>query len=349
MTWTVERVPAPTGQAVLHTTAVLAATGVLPMTGVLPTAGVDSGAAWAFGIAVGSSLHTLVFRRAEHDWRPVDVPDIGRANKAVVLSDTELWIVGDGTSLHGIGDDWRVVPLAPSDRAAQLFGLIAFAGSDVWTAGYAPGDGAARGTIQRWDGTSWTEQPLPDVAGSWALAGIGGVAQDDLWAVGQRHGPTGAMVALHRDGDVWRSVPVPVPDDGAAELGTVLALASDDVWAAGCRRPAAGAVRLPVAVHWDGVEWSLLDVPDGQGHIRELATDGRRVFGVGSAGDRPWVVELSEGGHRAVPAPPTPDGATRCSLHGGAVLPDGRLLVVGASSDSPTDARPYVAVLTDEG
>jgi hypothetical protein len=330
MVWAVERVPAPTGQSVLH------------------TAAAGHGTAWAFGVAVVGSLSTLVFRRDERGWQRVDVPDVGRANKAVVLSETELWIVGDGTSLHRIGDDWREVALSPSDRSAQMFGLIAFGESDLWTAGYAPGPDRASGTVQRWDGTSWTGQSLPDVAERWALAGIGGVAPDDLWAVGGVHGRTGAAVALHRDGGAWRSVPVPMPGDGAATLSDVLALASDDVWTTGYRRFRAGRARQPFAAHWDGAEWSLADMPDDEGQIRALTTDGRRVFGIGYGGDQPYVVELHDGTCRIVPGPPPPDGAVRYSLHGGTVLPDGRLLVVGAASDSPTDAEPYVAVLVQD-
>jgi hypothetical protein len=124
----------------------------------------------------GRPFGTLVFRRDDQGWRRVDVPGIGRANRAVVVSESEVWVVGDGTSLHWSGGDWRVVPIAAlPDRKAQLFGLVAFGGADVWTAGSAAGPRDARGVVERWDGTQWTDLSLPDVAEHWGLAGVHGM------------------------------------------------------------------------------------------------------------------------------------------------------------------------------
>jgi hypothetical protein len=327
--WVVERVPAEG-------------------TGFLHTAAAGHGSVWAFGISVdgGRPFGTLVFRRDERGWRRVEVPGIGRVNRAVVVSETEVWVVGDGTSLHWSGGAWRVVPIEVlPDREAQLFGLVAFGGSDVWTAGFAAGPDDARGVVQRWDGTRWSDLPLPDVAEHWGLAGVHGVAPDDLWVVGGVHDPVGPAVALHWDGSVWRFVQVPMPGDGTATLSDVVALAGDDVWAAGHWRPEAGPGRLPFAVHWDGSTWSLGVLPGGRGQIGELVATAGGVVGVGQAGAGGCVVEFDGTGWRAVPGPPVPEGAERCSLHGGTLLPDGRLLVVGAGAAGSNSARPYAAVL----
>jgi hypothetical protein len=258
-----------------------------------------------------------------------------------------VWIVGDGTSMHGVGDDWREIPTArPANREAQFFGLVAF-GSDLWTAGFAPlseSHDRARGTVQRWNGTEWIDQTVPDVAQSWGLAGLGGVAADDLWAVGTVHATDGSPVALHLDGGEWHPVPVPLPDNGGGELDDVLALASDDVWASGSWRPTGTHQGLPLLVHWDGATWSPAEVPPDVASIRQLAATKDGLYAVGSAGDDSYVLRWGGAAWRTVPAPPRPAGTRRCSLHGAAVLPDGRLLVVGASNDSERAGQPYAAV-----
>ncbi|HEY3750176.1 MAG TPA: hypothetical protein VGL80_13330 [Pseudonocardiaceae bacterium] len=321
MTWVVEHVPADDQNSVLH------------------TAAAGHGTAWAFGIGVhGDPLHTLVFRRDEPGWRRIDVPVIGRANRAITLGPDEVWIVGDGTSMHGVGDDWREVP---TDSETQFFGLVAF-GSEMWSAGYAAGRGT--GAVQRWTGTEWTDQELPQVAPMWSLSGLGGVAADDLWAVGAVHATDGPPVALHRDGAKWVSVPVPLPGNGDGRLNDVWALASDDVWASGYWRRAGERGRLPLLVRWDGTTWSTTEVPAGTAQVRQLITTEDGLCAIGSADDHTCVLRWDGAAWQPVPGPPTPAGAERCSLHGAAVLPDGRLLVVGASGITSSDSAPYAAV-----
>lgn len=312
MPWTTEKIPADTGQSFLHTA----------------TAGVDG--PWAFGISVQrGEFGTLAFHRRSDGWSRVDVPQIGRANQAVVVSSSELWVVGDGTSLHHVDGEWHVVPAATVRQPVQLFGLAAF-GSDVWTAGYAPAEDqrAARGSVQRWDGAAWVDQVLPDVAAGWSLAGLGGVAADDLWAVGAVFGES--AVALHRDGSVWERVAL--PDNENVKLVDVLALGSYDVWAAGYR---SGRGRKPVALHWDGSTWSSTPLPGEGGQVQALVAGADRLWCVGYAGSGPYVAEWDGAEWRSVPGPEDAG-----FLHGAALTPDGRLLVVGA-----VDERPYAAVL----
>lgn len=326
--WTAEELPPGDGQ-LLH------------------TAAAGHGSVWAFGIEVGRRpFGTLAFRRTPDGWRRVDVPEIGRANRAVVSSPDEVWVVGDGVSLHGVGDEWREVPTAElPDKPAQLFGLMAF-GSDLWTAGFAPADGSSRGTVQRWDGTEWTDQSLPAVAAQyWSLAGLGGVAADDLWAVGAEHGEDGPAVAVHRVGDVWLRVPVPLPGQGSGKLDDVLAVASDDVWASGYWKRVDDRARLPYLVHWDGATWSVTDVPAGAAQVRQVVATSTGLYCVGYTNGEPYVLRWDGTAWTRVPGPPVPAGIEHCGLHGAATLPDGRLLVVGAANPGPSDVGPYLAVL----
>lgn len=289
----------------------------------LHTAAAGHGTAWAFGIRPRGAdrFETMVFGREADAWRRVDVPVIGRANRAVVVSPDELWVVGDGTSLHHVGGEWREFPLSSQ---VQLFGLVSFDG-DEWAAGFAPDGVTGRGAVVRWDGSAWVHQRLPDVAPLWGLRGLGGVAPDDLWAVGSVHADRGPAVALHWNGERWRSFPVPGP--GAAKLADVVALAPDDVWAAGYVRSDGGPARMPYAVHWDGVEWSVAEMPGDRGQVNELVVVKDRVYGVGYQPDGPYVAVWDGDAWHTVEGP-SMDG----HLFGGTVLPDGRLLVVGASA-----------------
>lgn len=210
MAWLVERVPAPR-PCFLH------------------TAAAGHGSAWAFGIRPGGGgrFDTMVFGREADAWRRVDVPVIGRANAAAVVSPEELWVVGDGTSLHHVDGRWREIPLSVP---VQLFGVVAF-GDDVWAAGY------------------------------------------------------------------WRR-------DGVAG-------------------------RLPYAVHWDGVRWSVTEMPGDRGQVNELVVAKDRVYGVGYVPGGPYVAAWDGDAWHAVDGPPG-----NGDLHGGTALPDGRLLVVGTSAEA---------------
>lgn len=318
---------------------------------ILHTAAASPGRSWAFGISVpeGSPFGTLIFRRGEAGWQQTDAPDIGRVNRAVALSDTDVWAVGDGVSIHWDGTQWQEEPTAVLETSrAQLFGLAEFGSHDVWAAGYAPrrDHSGSRGTVQHWDGAAWEDLPVPAVSTAWALSGIDGMSSDDLWAVGR--GKPGQGAALHWDGRDWQQVPVPTPESEYAKLCDVTALASNDVWAAGYWTPPAGGApaRQPFAVHWDGRAWSLGTLPPVPGEICQLVKDGPAIWAIGHAPDStPLVARLNSSAWQLLPGPPPPAGSRHSSLHGGAVLNDKGLLVVGATTASQDSVQPFAAVL----
>jgi hypothetical protein len=329
--WSSEHVPATGRQAVLH------------------TAAASQGAVWAFGISVPEDgpFLTLVFRREDRGWCRVEAPSIGRANRAIAICDADVWVVGDGQSLHWDGSRWQHIPTADlHDAKAQLFGLAQFGPADVWTAGYAPrrDHSGARGTVQRWDGVAWTDLPLPAVAQGWSLAGIGGVSPDDLWAVGR--GQPGEGVALHWDGRDWQHMPIPAPGSGSVKLCDVVAVASDDVWAAGYRTSSGGGARTrqSFAAHWDGSAWSPGDLPAGPGQIWQLVKDDASIWGIGYAPDSaPIITRMNGAAWQSWPGPVPLPPARSNSLHGGTMLPDGDLMVVGATSLSQDSLKPFAA------
>jgi hypothetical protein len=313
----------------------------------------DHGVAWACGILVqeaGRPFATLIFRRHRQGWEQVEAPQIGRVNRALAVSDADIWAVGDGCSLHWDGSRWQKVPTAViKGSEPQFFGLAQFGADDVWTAGYAPmrEHGQARGTVQRWDGSAWTDLPMPAVAAFWSLSGIAGASPEDLWAVGQVHGQRSDPLALHWDGHEWQRVPVPGVEGGSIQLSDIAVLGNGDAWAAGYKRDSGGIrTRQPFAVHWDGQAWTTGEVPEGPGQITQLASDGRKLWGLGYAAPRVAYVAALEGtSWQVIPGPPEPPEA-HTALHGGTILSDGNLLAVGARSMPDDSSRPFAAVLT---
>jgi hypothetical protein len=298
----------------------------------------------------------VIFRRHEQGWEQVEAPQIGRVNRALAISDADIWAVGDGCSLHWDGSKWEKVPTVVIEGSQarfgpQFFGLAQFGADEVWTAGFAPmrGQRQARGTVQRWDGSAWTDLPLPAVAAFWSLKGIAGASPEDVWAVGQVHGGQSDPLALHWDGQEWQRVPVPGVEGSSIQLSDIAVQSNGDTWAGGYKRDSGGSrTRQPFAVHWDGQEWTIGEVPEGPGQITQLASDGKKLWGLGYAAPPvvPYVAALEGTSWQVVPGPPGPPKATYTALHGGTILPDGNLLAVGASSMPDDSHRPFAAVLT---
>ena len=147
-----------------------------------------------------------------------------------------------------------------------LTGVVALSARDVWAIGGL--------FALHWDGTEWSERALPDLDQGlgWRLDTVGAVAPSDVWfgglvAISPFYSDV-LMVrwngsewdrtdAIHlREQEVWPFN----PRNGAPDA--VLALSADDVWAVGVAdgfSPATTTVGL--AVHWDGSEWTEVDVP----------------------------------------------------------------------------------------
>jgi hypothetical protein len=117
-------------------------------------------------------------------------------------------------------------------------------------------------------------------------------ASDDVWFGGLWGEPnavgsvTWRPLAMHWDGSDLSVHDTPAPQDGAYGFQTVAfsALGPDDIWAA-CNIPTAGGQSDEnVILHYDGDDWSQVDVPDA-GHLhtpREIvaiASDDVWVFG----------------------------------------------------------------------
>jgi hypothetical protein len=177
-----------------------------------------------------------------------------------------------------------------------------------------------------------------------------------VWAVGDGE-------SLHWDGSRWRHVTAAGLHDAQAQLFGLAQFGGADVWTAGYvpRRGHAGS--CGTVQRWDGTVWTDLPLPAvasswslagvggvsgndlwAVGQIWQLVKDDASVWGIGYAPDStPIVARMTHAAWRSVPGPPPPPGVQHSSLHGGAILPDGGLLVVGATSASPGTAQPFAA------
>ncbi|RPJ41657.1 MAG: hypothetical protein EHM19_11450, partial [Candidatus Latescibacterota bacterium] len=198
--------------------------------------------------------------------------------------------------------DWLLVSTPNvGNSVTRLTAVTALSSEDAWAVGYWRSEPAGAGTlILRWDGTGWTSVDAPEtgeLGTEPSLTGIDAAPNGDVWIVGGvRTGyPTDELpLAMRwRDGS-WGSVETvtlrpqteyPFAARGGS-LDEVDALAPSDIWAVGLSAGMGdgSATVLPLAVHWDGSEWTETDVPP-------IANRWHHLLGVAAiAPDDVWAV-----------------------------------------------------------
>jgi hypothetical protein len=156
--------------------------------------------------------------------------------------------------VHWDGRSWTSTPYPrPDGQYLSLVGLYASDERRVWAVGSA-GDIPLRPVILAWDGNHWVHQGLPGPADA-QLLGISGSGYNDVWAVG---------------GQAYQAY------DGGSGSGLGSGLGSGT--GSGVA-PANG----PLALHWDGKEWSQVAFPASAGGVTLAAV---RAFGIDGA----WAV-----------------------------------------------------------
>lgn len=183
-----------------------------------------------------------------------------------------------------------------SAQPQAIEAMAANSASDVWAVGGVrtlPQSGSGVGTalVEHWDGSGWHILDTPTIAATQfdnssgvVLTGVAAVAADDVWAVGwyasaapdsEAFGGWHRTLVEHWDGNRWRTVAAPdlTPDD---ELTGISVVRPNDIWAVGDAHypvvepanpafPAEPAsyvyVTEPLAEHWDGTRWSIVQVP----------------------------------------------------------------------------------------
>lgn len=204
---------------------------------------------------------------------------------------------------HWNGRAWRITaspPLPKTDASGELSGVDQVSPASAWAVGNATlASGGQRTLIEHFTGTSWATIPSPDpFTGTGAddqLNGIGGTSAHDLWAVGSAF--NGSNIALplleHFTGSRWQSVAAPAVG-GFPDLVSVSADSRSDAWAVGTT---ATPNDTPLAVHWNGHAWDVVNVPCLQGATVSAGCTSINVLtGVSApAASNVWVSGYEEG------------------------------------------------------
>jgi hypothetical protein len=206
-------------------------------------------------------------------WRIVPVPEHygGFFVSGSALSDSDVWAVGgDGyypVIDHWDGASWSEIP-SPRIRG-DLYGVAGLSPTDAWAVGVTS---VSTALVEHWDGTAWSLVDVPEPGTDSFLYNVNAVSVTDVWAVGNYNQPDGLhALAEHWDGTAWTVVDVPDASPYANVLNGVAAISSSDVWAVGYQQ-LEGFVTGPLAVHWDGSAWTVVDTahPPFEGGLQEV-------------------------------------------------------------------------------
>lgn len=133
-------------------------------------------------------------------------------------------------------------------------------------------------------GLIWSQVPVPAPG---PLTDVAVISRSDVWAVGSTEGTASNTLTTHWDGFTWRLVPSPNVGTGSNRLYSVAALSSNDVWAVGAYSDTAGAGSTDrvLILHWNGVEWKIVQSPEPQG-----STSSRLSAVAGVSKNDVWAV-----------------------------------------------------------
>ncbi len=221
--------------------------------------------AWAVG---GNGY---IARWDGYTWTRVASPTDQDLNDVVFLSPGNGWAVGEGgLILHWDGNRWLVVrdyqpPLMGSGNYL-IWTAIAFSSpDDGWVVGDESSEGGGVAYVMHWNSVVWEEPPMPppydDYTSPPFLLDVVAFTPQDVWAVGESY--SGGLT-LHWDGSHWYAVPNPFSSlrSGRYWLYSISALSPDDIWVAGIWLGGAGWDNKGLVIHWDGVEWTDMQLPE---------------------------------------------------------------------------------------
>lgn len=202
-------------------------------------------------------------------------------------------------------------PLVGFDKGGRndaLTGLDQIGPDDAWAVGWhAPGYARYRNLILHWDGVSWSKVAAPQPGKTRnGLGDVAAVDADDIWTVGtwaDSYDGFSSTLAEHWDGSTWAVVPTPSPGEAGNDLSAVSAVASDDVWAVGSVDTDFDGGQAPLAEHWDGSTWTVVDVPalPGNGYFTDVSA---------TSSDDVWIVGRTRIGQRDHPVSAHFDGVS---------------------------------------
>jgi hypothetical protein len=264
-------------------------------------------------------------------------------------SDTRGWAVGRGFASSGSGaiaarwngKRWRGVPVEGVKGDIGFAGVAATGRRNVWAVGQKQVGSTLLGVLAHYDGSAWEDvkiPPLEDVGPDTPLSSVAMTHDGTVWAVGI------GGVAIRYNGKKWRQVDVPKVNGMYVEFAKVRVFDGDDVWAVGYLLDDGGS-RYPVALHWSGSKWQVVETPEGdRAQLNDVAQTSAGVVAVGYRDDVLSFYGLRLDPHGPAKPLTLPPGEN--SLFGAATNDDGsQLWVIGSGSvGSEGKIAPYAAV-----
>ncbi|MGH2482118.1 MAG: hypothetical protein ACRDHW_20905, partial [Ktedonobacteraceae bacterium] len=238
---------------------------------------------------------------------------------------------------------WCALSGVAQNSTLNLLHLAPASSTNAWAFGTIA-QGGASGSIQlvplfeHWNGTQWNTVSTADttpllnslrndlahpLSETILMDSLSVVSADNIWAVGAvtawqgrfSGNEFGHTLIEHWDGQQWRVVASPDgTPHGFNALHSVVAISPNDIWAVGASGPATEPAITPLLEHWDGSNWSLVQLPTSL-HSALLngiaATSANDIWAVGAtevargSSDVPLAIHWD--GHSWSTAPLSPD------------------------------------------
>jgi len=179
-------------------------------------------------------------------------PNIGNGNGALKPISGRL-----------ISGSWkgRTVPDPPGPRAT-LTDVINLPGGKAWAVGTRLDNGKLRAYAVKWNGSRWNRNEPFGGTGSGLLATTK-TPSGTVWAVGWKEASLGRPrpYIVKRTNSSWKKIKAAAIEAGPAVLTDVSFRFGRDGYAVGYLTPQGSDRSTAMLQHWDGEEWSLVDLP----------------------------------------------------------------------------------------
>jgi len=162
----------------------------------------------------------------------------------------------------------------------------------------------------------------------------------DAWAVGQFLAPDQDddglnMLTEHWNGSSWTQVAAPAVLHRDESLLAVSASSASDAWAVGFTKTVSAAGRNPLAVHWNGSNWTIVATPTLTGGSKStlngvVALSPTNAWAVGRGRNGAALAEHWNGTAWATVQVPTPAGAASSQLSGISALSPSDMWAAGS-------------------
>lgn len=252
----------------------------------------------------------------------------------------------------------------PGGADTYLNDIVIPAANDVWAVGYSfsvvGGAFEFRTYGQHCVDVVCTRADLPSREGAPAtnfLYGIDAASPSDLWTVGYSRDPgqPGITLAIRYDGSTWRIVGTPNPAGSfSSVLNSVVALSASSAFAVGSFEDPNGNVTRPLAMQWNGIAWSLVEVPavagcTGPNILNDVDAVGTTLYVAGtcrtaSGQDSGFVLARSGARWRIEVGPGDPVLPVPSALQSITAVPGGGIWAVGTSYDLPAQTAAGITI-----